>query len=104
MQYIVRFNVSKTSEYRQWVLENATAIAENAPQGWTYVGSWFTLQGFGRYDCEVRWELDDYSALGAGWGNKTYQRLLAEWGEYVEDSETYLMKSAADVSMPGDGE
>ena len=51
---------------------------------------------------ETRWELDDYSALGGGFGvDET--RLLVEWMSFVDNgrpAEAYLMKSAADIFIP----
>ena len=104
MQYIVRFHLKprQSPAFRKWLLENESLLKENAPEGWTYAGTWFTVRGFGRYDCETRWELDDYDALGAGWGNETYQRLMREWMEFADlarDGERSLMKSTADVRV-----
>jgi len=104
MQYIMRYYLKplKSAEFQKWVLENESLLAENTPEGWTYLGTWFTVRGFGRYGCETRWELDDYAVLGAGWGNETSQQLTREWTEFVDlgrDGEHCLMKSAADVSV-----
>jgi hypothetical protein len=104
MQRIVRYHLKpmQAPAFQRWALEKESLIQENAPEGWTYVGIWFTVLGFGRYDCEIRWELDDYDALGAGWGNETFQQLGREFFDFVDmgrDSETYLMKSAADVAV-----
>lgn len=104
MQYIMRYDLKplKSPEFHTWLLENESLLAGNTPEGWTYLGTWFTVRGFGRYGCETRWELDDYAALGAGWGNEISQRLTREWMEFVDlsrDDEHYLMKSAADVSV-----
>ena len=107
MQKINRYHVKplRGTEYRQWLLENEPLVAENTPKGWTYLGTWFTVLGFGKYGCETRYEIDDYDALGAGFGNETYQKLILEWVEFIDltkEGETYLMKSATDVSvMPG---
>ena len=102
MQYIMRYYVpfKKNADFRRWLLDNEKAIAENQPEGWTYLGTWFTCRQFGKYDCETRYELDDYDTLGADWGNETNQQLMREWLEFIDlnrASETYLMKSAHDV-------
>ena len=104
MQYIVRYQLKpmQAPAFHKWLAENEASIKENAPQGWAYLGTWFTVRGFGRFQCETRWELDDYGDLGTGWGNETYQRLMREWLEFsdqTQDGETYLMKSAAEVSV-----
>jgi hypothetical protein len=106
MQYITRYHLKpdKESDFRQWVLDSRAAWAENAPDGWKYLGTWFAVMGFGQYECETRWEVDDYAALGAGFGNETSQRLLKEWFAFQDqarDIETYLLKSAEDVDILG---
>jgi hypothetical protein len=104
MQYISRYQLKplKGTEFQEWLLENESLIAENSPEGWSYLGTWFTVRGFGKFDCETRYEIDDYGALGAGFGNETYQRLMREWMEFADmtqTGETYLMKSIADVRI-----
>jgi hypothetical protein len=104
VQYIVRYQLKplQSPAYKTWLQENEALLKENAPEGWAYVGTWFTVRGFGHYQCESRWEVDDYGSLGAGWGNETFQRLMRDWMEFanqLQDSETYLMKSAADVDV-----
>jgi hypothetical protein len=107
MQYIMRYHLLpyKANDFKAWLEENEAAYAENATEGWTYLGTWGTVRGFGKYDFEERWELEDYATLGEGWGNETFQRLNLEWLEFVDqtrDMEAYLMKSVSDVSiMPG---
>ncbi|MGD2040058.1 MAG: hypothetical protein PVH11_04480 [Anaerolineae bacterium] len=104
MQYIMRYQLKpKTAvEHQKWLAENGSAIRENAPEGWTYLGTWFTVRGFGHYEVEDRWELDGYDALGSDWGNETFQQLMREWmefGDQTRDGETYLMKSAEEVRV-----
>ena len=104
MQYIIRYNLKplKATEFREWLLKNESLIAENTPEGWTYLGTWFRVRGFGKYQCESRHEIDDYGALGADFGNETYQRLMLEWMEFIDltqAGETYLMKSSTDISI-----
>jgi hypothetical protein len=104
MQYIQRasLKVHQAGKYQQWLVENEPLIAQNAPAGWTYVGTWFTVRGFGRYDCEVRWELDDYAALGSDFGNEVFQKAMMEGFEFFDPAqggETYLMKSAGDIHI-----
>ena len=52
---------------------------------------------------ESRWELDDYAALGAGFGDDEFQAVMSEWNEYADDArpqQTVLMKSGDDVRIP----
>lgn len=102
MQFIYRGNMKdgQATAYVDWVRENEKLIADNTPEGWTYLGTWLTVYGFGMHDVEVRFELDDYAALGAGFGNDTYQRLLRESQAFMEPgSNGTLMKSASDVAV-----
>ncbi len=104
MQYVQRYNLkpNKAGEYQEWLAKNATLLANEAPEGWTYLGTWFTVREFGRYDCESRWELTDYSALGSGFGSEAYQKAwlqAAELFDLSEHGDTALMKSAADVMI-----
>lgn len=107
MQYVQRFNLKpgKAGAFQQWLSDNSRLLAEGAPEGWTYVGTWFTVRNFGQYDCEVRWELADYDALGSGFGTEALQMAwLESWDliDWSQRGETYLMKSASDVQvMPG---
>ncbi len=104
MQYIQRGNLKlhKVGEFHEWLARNEALIKEHAPEGWTYLGTWFTVRGLGKFDCETRWELSDYAALGADWGNETFQDLIRQWVEFIEPSvpgETCMMKSAADIRI-----
>lgn len=104
VQYVMRYHVpfTKSADFRRWIVDNEKALADNQPEGWVYLGTWFTVRGFGKYNCESRWEIDDYSTLGTGWGNETNQKLTREWIDFSDlgrDSETYLLKSATDIRI-----
>ena len=101
MQYINRFNVlpHKSAAFRDWLVKNDKLLHEGNPEGWKYLGAWFTVRNFGKYDCEMRWELDDYADLGAGFGSDALQQA---WRDIFDafapnQGETYLMKSSSEV-------
>ena len=101
MQYIIRYDVKpKASEsFRSWLVERSDDFQNHARSGWTYLGTWFTVQGFGSYGTETRWEVEDYGALGAE-HDATGVQLINEWMDFVDHGrpiETYLMKTAEDV-------
>ena len=107
MQYIQRLNLKPNRAYafHQWLAENEHRLREGAPEGWTYLGMWFTVRGFGAYDIEIRYELADYASLGSDWGTEDAQKAILETVEYLDLSrgqETYLMKSASDVKVMKD--
>lgn len=52
-----------------------------------------------------RWDIDDYAALGAGFGDEVAVKLLQDWFEFVDQSrpfEAQLLKDAGEVDvLPG---
>ena len=105
MEQVYRYHLKpgKAEEYREWLKKNDQVFRDGAPEGQTYLGTWFTVQGFGEYSVESRWELDDYAALGAGMGNDEFQRVMSEWSDYADTSrpqQSALMKSVEDVIIP----
>ena len=106
MQIVYRYNLKpgRAAEYLEWLNKNDDVFRTQAPEGWSYVGTWFTVQGLGRHAAESRWELDDYATLGSGFGSEEYQRTLGEWIDFADpqDQETALMKSEDEVNvLPG---
>jgi hypothetical protein len=107
MQRIDRYYLrpGKVEAYLDWLKKNDQVFREGAPEGQTYLGTWFTVQGFGEYDVESRWELDDYAALGSGFGSDEFLALMIEWEEFGDSSrpqQSFLMKSEDDVRIvPG---
>ncbi len=104
MQYVVRYDIvqGKAEQYRDWLLANEDAIRDHQPDGWSYLGTWFTVLGFGSYQAESRWEVDDYAGLGAGFGDDALQELTREsfrFFDFGRPGETYLMKDATDVAI-----
>lgn len=101
MQYVQRFNLKiyKAGEFRDWLKKHDQTLREGQPEGWTYLGTWFTVRGFGRYEVEVRFELRDYADLGADFGSDVLQKAYLEMMDMFTDEpwETYLMKSAEEV-------
>lgn len=104
MQYVQRYNLKpgKAGEYRQWLAEHAALLAKEAPPGWTYLGTWFTVHGLGQHQCETRWELTDYSALNPNFGTEAYQAAwlkIMDWFDPAQHGDTTLMKSAAEIAI-----
>jgi hypothetical protein len=104
MQRIDRYYLKpgKAEAYLGWLKKNDQVFRDHAPEGQTYLGTWFTVQGFGDYDVESRWELEDYAALGGGFGDHEFQAAMNEWDEYADTSrpqQSVLMKSEDDVRI-----
>jgi hypothetical protein len=104
MQKIDRYNLraNKAADYVAWLKKNDDLLRNGAPTGWTYLGTWFTVQGLGEYDVESRWELDDYATLGSGPGSDEFLAMMDEWDEFGDTSrpqQSVLMKSEDDVRI-----
>ena len=104
MQFITRFHIKPFtgSAFQEWLKTHHDDLADNAPEGWTYLGTWLTVRHLGRYDGEMRFELEDYAALGSGFGTEVFQRLFVEkYHEFIDFSrgqiEASLMKSPTEV-------
>ncbi len=103
LEYVFRFSIpnGKQGEFIEWVNVNDEAFNEHNAEGWTYLGTWLTVVGLGESDAETRWTVDDYGALGNGFGDEEGQRQLAKFlGEYVDYSQprhVSLMRSSKTV-------
>lgn len=103
MEIAYRFNIKekKAGEYIQHIIDNERILREQAPEGWTYRGTFFTVQGLGEYDCEQRWELDSYAHLGTGWGHdEAWDQLIATGTGYIDGQvRSTVMKLAHEVAV-----
>ena len=103
MQLVDRYNLQpgKAAAYLEWLKKNDQVFRGEAPPGWTYIGTWFTVQALGSHGVESRWELDDYAALGAGPGTADFGKVMDEWEDYADASsqERSLMKSEDDIRI-----
>lgn len=101
LEWVYRFNVDrgKLNEFVDWLRANEDNLREHTRPGWSYIGTWMTVGGFGEYSGESRWSLESYAALGEGWGDETAQRLLAEFLEMTDNvaREATLLRSASTV-------
>jgi hypothetical protein len=101
LQYVFRFSVDRgrTNEFVTWLRDNKTNFEEHTRSGWTYLGTWLTVGGFGDYDGEARWEVADYGSLGSDWGDEVAQGLLSEFLQFVDGvhREANLLRSVETV-------
>jgi hypothetical protein len=54
----------KEREARLWVMEKEKEGIPDAP-GWKYLGTYFKSMGLGRFDVEIRNEIENYAAIDA---------------------------------------
>jgi len=66
MQFVARYHLlpGKAPEARKLILEKEKEGMPNAP-GWKYLGTYFTSMGLGRFDMEIRSEIENYAAIDA---------------------------------------
>ena len=66
MQIAGRYHLRPMTEAdaRKWILEKEKEGIPNAP-GWNYLGTYFTSMGLGRFQVEVRAEIENYAAIDA---------------------------------------
>ena len=101
LEYVFRFNVEKgrQNEFIEWLRANEENFKNHPRPGWTYIGTWMTVGGFGGYHGESRWSLESYAALGEGWGDEVAQQLLTEFLMITDNvhREAGLLKNVATV-------
>jgi len=106
LEYVFRFTVDKgkQNQFIDWLRANEEDMRNHSRPGWTYLGTWMTVGGFGDYDGEARWSLESYASLGEGWGDETAQRILSEFFAMIDGvhNQANLLRNAATVSSPPD--
>jgi len=100
MEYVIRYSIKpkQSGAYRKWVLDNEARLKAAVPEGWTYLGTHFTVRGLGDHDCETRWALKNYGALDNI--SEAQDQLSREIFEFIHDSRPLvgtLLKSASEV-------
>jgi hypothetical protein len=106
LEYTYRYNImlGKAGAFRDWLLANDEDLHDHQPPGWTYLGTWFAVRGFGDFGCEGRFQIESYEALGSGFGDDEAQRLVRELFEDFIDWTTRpvatLYRSASEVRIP----
>lgn len=74
-----------------WLESKANPGIQKA--GWTYLGTWFDVMGFGQYDYESRWELNDHGSVNARPLTEETEQHLSDRLPFVEGGEVLLMRT-----------
>lgn len=102
LEYVYRFTIDKgrQNEFMEWIKSNEGRMSEHTRPGWTYLGTWLTVGGFGDYTGETRWSLESYASLGEGWGDEVAVELTSEFLMMTDavHHEANLLRSVATVS------
>jgi hypothetical protein len=105
LEYVYRYNVKyeKAAAFRDWLVANDQALHDHQTPGWTYLGAWFSVRGFGQFQAESRFQLEGYEASGSGPGDDETQRYARELAETYIDWTTKpmaaLYRTAHDVRI-----
>ena len=103
MSYRFRIKPGQHGAFVEWT-KKQEANPPQGPEGWAYLSTHVVVQGFGDFDAEVRWTVDDYAALGGGAGSAEFQEANAEFfGQFYDDRfpmRNALTKRADEVFVP----
>jgi hypothetical protein len=99
--YVLRYNLRSgaAAEYAQWLADRANVRSQQA--GWTYVGTFFDVMGFGRYDYETRWELNDHGSVSTRPLDADTERRIRDRLPFVEDGQVALMQALKGMAPRG---
>ncbi len=91
--YVFRYNLrpEAAAEYKQWLVDHTGARSEQA--GWTYLGTFFDVMGFDRYDYETRWELNGHGSVNTRPLDAETEQWIPERLPFIEEGQVALMKA-----------
>jgi hypothetical protein len=107
MQFVARYHLlpGKEPEARKWILEKEKEGIPTAP-GWKYLGTYFNSMGFGRFDIEFRYEIENYAAIDA-WRedpDAPWVKLFMEVAQFLDLSRPFemaILREASEHSVLG---
>ena len=111
LQKIVHFSVKegKTKKFQKWILEHQENYAKALPKGWKYLGCYYTVFHMGRFEFQIRYEIDNFAAYDTlrAYEDKEFNRLLAEIYDFININfpiEVEVVKSVEEVKIKGERE
>lgn len=88
-------------EFQGWLKRNSKKLADHAPPGWRYRGTYMAVLGFGTHDVTTVWELKDYADFDKlrTHEDPVWARLVAEEaGFHVQGSgQSVLLRAVGDT-------
>jgi len=105
MLFIVNYNIKehKNTEFKKFIKENEKALAEHAPKGWKYMGTYFYVLGFGPYQAAAFWECSDYADFDASrkHDDPTWLGLFKKLMEFTtpEPAQSWLLREVGDTRI-----
>ena len=105
MLYIGSRNVKegRMKELQAWVKDNEGLVQKHKPPGWTYLGTYAYVLGFGRHHIAWIWECDGYKDFES-WReheDETWNRLMEELSDFFtnEPLEAVLLREIGDTKI-----
>jgi hypothetical protein len=97
--------VEKTSAYQQWLLspEAQTLMADvERETGMKYVGTYWTVLGFGEFDCEDWWETPNWAAIDTLRESAAIGRLFErtwelDFADNSRNAQQRMLRTTADI-------
>jgi hypothetical protein len=118
MEFISEFGFDvkkgKSHEFQEWLRENEKTLAQEAPEGWEYIGTYAAVISTEKFAGDFRqlWRHHSYGAqdtiAAAMLSGSTFAKLVDEMTERFTDQERgaresqTIMKSVIDVSFFGE--
>ncbi len=98
-------NPAKSSAYQQWLRspEAKTLIADAEREtGMKYVGTYWTILGFGDFDCEDWWELPNWAAVDRFRESKAMEKFFMrswelDFADLSRSGRTRMLRTTEDV-------
>jgi len=109
MLYIMNFNLKeyRHTEFQKFIKENEKTLAEHAPKGWKYMGTYFYVLGFGPHNAAQFWECSDYADFDTARKHEDYDPTWLElWKQMMEfltpePTPAWLLREAGDTKITG---
>lgn len=92
MQYVSRYHLrpGKEREARMFTLEKEKEGIPTAP-GWKYLGTYYNSMQIGRFDLEIRHEIENYAAIDA-WRedpDAPWVKIFMEFAQFLDLSRPF---------------
>ena len=88
-------------ELQKFVNEHEKTIAEHAPKGWKYMGTYCYVLGFGSYHVAVIWEISNYADLDAlrNHDDPIFWKLMEQKLDFMtsEPTPSWLLRNVGDT-------
>lgn len=92
-------------DYKDWLQSEETADLFSRLEeetGFEYIETYFTIYGFGEYNCETWWRISDWSDVGNMRESDAGAEWLLQGQQFVDESRPFdsrALRSTSDVKV-----